>query len=898
MHVIPRHSLVVSCQAPATSPLHGPATMALMAQAAVAGGAAALRANGPEDVAAIRAATSLPVIGIHKRVDGSGVFITPSFADAAELVRAGAQLVAVDATSRPRLDGSTLAEQIGRIRRELGVPVMADVDTVEAGVAARAAGADLVATTLSGYTESTAPSPGSAHLSPDPDIALVRALVAVLDCPVVAEGRFRTPGQVAGAFDAGAHAVVVGAAITDPVATTRWLASATPAARRDTDPASRAGTAPVVVVTYDATTDLAGWLRDGFGAHVVRPDDVGPGTLAGARGIAVLGGCLEVPLVLPAAARLEIEARLRAGVRVLGEYCRGIAHLETEQATTSTRFERLVAGSEALKSAGIVEGDLLDDQCGTRTVPHPASVRQSEPPLLQYAPDVIAHRHVRLTEDLVAEPARRALWFELPNLLVCTFRLANFRRARFAPVGAWAALAGFVTEWLTDLPAPATALPPPYTVRGTAQVSDRTAESPTARDSAPPALARSAVEAAVGWFSSADMLVDDGRRGVREGFATEISPDGRQVRQNLLGVRCDCTGESALAFYLHHRLTGAERSRTVAHHLVDAFYDLFQVDDPASPLDGMVRWSEGEWGLCYQDDVARGLIPQLLMRQYDGTAPRLPDARRALDFLLATTGTDGTRRSSTAERDLTPDHLRALATQPGNCPSAHRNAHYAAALLLAGHLDGEERYVDAGVRCLATIMAAYPDTQRVMSETSELCRLVFPLSCLVQATGDGTHRGWLYRVVEDLQRLRHPSGGYLEWDTGYQARLSRQVGKECSLLVRNGDPIVDLLYSTNWLPMGFAHAHQVTGDAWFRTLWEDVATFLANVQLRADDPGLDGAWARAFDVELGEVYGMPNDVGWGPWAIETGWTMAPITAGLAMGLLNETPARDRPLLGG
>ena len=183
---IPRHSLVVSCQAPQTSPLYGTTAMTLMAQAAAVGGAAALRANGPEDVARFRAATTLAVIGIHKRPYGSGVFITPSFDDAAGLVRAGAQLVAIDGTSRPRLDGATLAAQIDRIHRELDVEVMADVDTLEAGLAARAAGADLVATTLSGYTESSAP-------SAEPDLALVRQLVAALDCPVVAEGRYTTP---------------------------------------------------------------------------------------------------------------------------------------------------------------------------------------------------------------------------------------------------------------------------------------------------------------------------------------------------------------------------------------------------------------------------------------------------------------------------------------------------------------------------------------------------------------------------------------------------------------------------------------------------------------------------------------------------------------------------------
>ena len=226
MPSIPRHSLVVSCQAPQTSPLYGTTAMTLMAQAAAVGGAAALRANGPEDVARFRAATTLAVIGIHKRPYGSGVFITPSFDDAAGLVRAGAQLVAIDGTSRPRLDGATLAAQIDRIHRELDVEVMADVDTLEAGQAARAAGADLVATTLSGYTESSAP-------SAEPDLALVRQLVAALDCPVVAEGRYTTPDQVAAAFDAGAYAVVVGGAITDPVSTTRRLAAAAERFRQD-----------------------------------------------------------------------------------------------------------------------------------------------------------------------------------------------------------------------------------------------------------------------------------------------------------------------------------------------------------------------------------------------------------------------------------------------------------------------------------------------------------------------------------------------------------------------------------------------------------------------------------------------------------------------------------------
>jgi N-acylglucosamine-6-phosphate 2-epimerase len=50
-----------------------------------------------------------------------------------------------------------------------------------------------------------------------------------LDCPVVAEGRIRTTEDVRAVFDAGAYAVVVGHAITDPTDITARLVSAIPA---------------------------------------------------------------------------------------------------------------------------------------------------------------------------------------------------------------------------------------------------------------------------------------------------------------------------------------------------------------------------------------------------------------------------------------------------------------------------------------------------------------------------------------------------------------------------------------------------------------------------------------------------------------------------------------------
>jgi N-acylglucosamine-6-phosphate 2-epimerase len=200
--------LVVSCQALPGEPLHGPVFMAAMARAAVLGGAVGVRANGPADIQAVRRAIDVPVVGLWK--DGTeGVYITPTVRHARAVVDAGAQIVAIDATGRSRPDRSTVPEVIEGLRRTHRCLVMADVSTLNEGVVAVGSGADLVATTLSGFTPYSPQRPG-------PDLQLVAALAARVDVPIVAEGRIGTPQQARAALDAGAWTVVVGGAITRP----------------------------------------------------------------------------------------------------------------------------------------------------------------------------------------------------------------------------------------------------------------------------------------------------------------------------------------------------------------------------------------------------------------------------------------------------------------------------------------------------------------------------------------------------------------------------------------------------------------------------------------------------------------------------------------------------------
>lgn len=197
--------------------------MAAMARAATVGGAVGVRINGPDDIKAVRAATTLPIIGLYKRSYGdSPVTITPTFAEAAAVASAGAAIIALDATRQSRPDGVSLAALIARIRAEIALPVLADVADLTDALAAESAGAAAVATTLSGYLDPAISPPD------DPDLDLVAVLTARVRIPVIAEGRIKTPAEARAALDRGAFAVVVGTAITNPREITRRFVDALP----------------------------------------------------------------------------------------------------------------------------------------------------------------------------------------------------------------------------------------------------------------------------------------------------------------------------------------------------------------------------------------------------------------------------------------------------------------------------------------------------------------------------------------------------------------------------------------------------------------------------------------------------------------------------------------------
>jgi N-acylglucosamine-6-phosphate 2-epimerase len=205
-----RGKLIVSCQASQDDPLDHLDTLSRIAASVLRGGAGGLRAEGVERITAFRALTDLPIIGIVKSYDANGeVYITPDFKSAQVLSDANADIIALDCTSRRLLSNEPWPELIHRIRHELGRPVCADIATLEEALAAEAAGADAVATTLYGYTAETN---GARTIS----WSLIQTLVDRLKIPVIVEGHVTQPEEFRRALDMGVNSVVVGSAITRP----------------------------------------------------------------------------------------------------------------------------------------------------------------------------------------------------------------------------------------------------------------------------------------------------------------------------------------------------------------------------------------------------------------------------------------------------------------------------------------------------------------------------------------------------------------------------------------------------------------------------------------------------------------------------------------------------------
>jgi N-acylglucosamine-6-phosphate 2-epimerase len=217
-----QHGLIVSCHIDEEEQETMPDLLSYFARTAERGGAAGLRIEGVDGIRRLRPRTALPIVGFTQgSYDDGSPLITPSIDDAERLIAAGADFVAVDATRRKRPDGSDGFLFFEELRKRFTTLLWADVATFREGVHAAECGADVIATTLAGYTAGTVVKDYQT-----PDFTLIHELSNALTIPVIAEGRIWTPDSAARAVELGAYAVVVGSAITRPHVVTQMFVNA------------------------------------------------------------------------------------------------------------------------------------------------------------------------------------------------------------------------------------------------------------------------------------------------------------------------------------------------------------------------------------------------------------------------------------------------------------------------------------------------------------------------------------------------------------------------------------------------------------------------------------------------------------------------------------------------
>lgn len=613
-----------------------------------------------------------------------------------------------------------------------------------------------------------------------------------------------------------------------------------------------------ILVITDHDSDLLDlFKKSGLDVTVMPVNCYTPPSVADFDALAVLGGCGNSPLIPSPPCHLILEKMHEEGKPIFCEFVGSILATR-ERGRDSTERQRMVYKASGFSTDDISDGDLFDGQ--SNECLRYAPLGKTSQPILSYVEPICAHSHLDVSDE-DHKAGKWALWWFDDTMLISSIRMSNFHKARFAPSEKWRALVTSIVEFLAgervelSFPAPVVTHKK-TTVKATADTSETVARG-------------------IEWIKHSGLLKDGGKLGFDEGYSNKIdAKNGIQaMRKN---VRADCTGEIGGALLFDGVINKNRESEAIARELLD--FNLCYMQVKNGEHKGMIRWSELAWETCYQDDVARAILPALLMQYVDGGTPYIGEICDALDYMLKDTAPNGLRPACT-EICTTPTDENARRAPIGR-PCAHFNAYYHAALLLAYRITGKDEYREVATAGLTTIMSAYPNTVRETSETEEMARLIFPLAVLYGITKNDEHKEWLERVATDLEKHRHPSGGYAEWDTGYTAACARNHKGECALLAENGDPVADLLYTNNWLPLGFAYAYMVTGNAVYYERWASVASFLASAQMYSDLPHLDGAWARAFDLDRCENFGIPYDAGWGPYCIESGWTVGEILMGL------------------
>jgi len=207
------NGLIVSCQVQRDDPVYTDDIVVHMARSAKWAGAVGIRANTPDQIRSIKEVVDLPLIGLYKIWnEDTDVFITPTIESAIQVWEAGAEIIALDCTDQVTHEGTLAYELLPKLKKEIpDAIIFADVSTYDEARRAIDLGADIVGPTLYGYTKAT-------MNIEYPDMREFARMCRDFkeEAYMIMEGHIYSPEEAMKCLFLGAHAVVVGSAITRP----------------------------------------------------------------------------------------------------------------------------------------------------------------------------------------------------------------------------------------------------------------------------------------------------------------------------------------------------------------------------------------------------------------------------------------------------------------------------------------------------------------------------------------------------------------------------------------------------------------------------------------------------------------------------------------------------------
>ena len=378
-----------------------------------------------------------------------------------------------------------------------------------------------------------------------------------------------------------------------------------------------------------------------------------------------------------------------------------------------------------------------------------------------------------------------------------------------------------------------------------------------------------------------DIKDGDGSCGILEGHCSAIYADGRQAYRYWL--RCDVQGEAAMTFAVAGNLLRYENYMSVASNLVNYAFDTFRDgprNDPESPSYGLLSWAITTKDTYYGDDNARAILGMIMAADVLESTEWNRKITEAILANYRTTGADGFRGDLLKDPDLQKHGWKYYQDRSFVKPHPHFESWMWACYLWLYRQTGYAPLLELAEKGIAATMKAYPSgwswTNGLQQEKA---RMILPLAWLYRVSPTEEHKDWLYFMVDELLKNQVECGAIREelGDSSKglfgKVRSNDAYGKEeAPLIFDNGDPVADMLYTSNFAFFGLNEAACATGDPRIVSATERLSDFLTRIQVRSDSvKDVDGAWFRAFNYRDWDYWASDADSGWGAQCTLTGW---------------------------